>query len=129
MDNSFIEKQTKQLVAHMNDYHKATQLKKRGEAAIFEKHKQADGQFGEGLKDDLTQYRKNFAQEWGMNGWRNTQFVKQQAEEAQRPTETEVEKMHQDHEMQEQQTSAKREEFLKTIHDNKPKPQQGPKPR
>lgn len=129
MDNSFIEKQTKELVAHMNDYQKATQLKKRGEAAIFNKHKQADGQFGEGLKDDLTQYRKNFAQEWGINGWRNTQFVKQQAEAAQRPTDTQIDEMYQDQLAQEQETTAKREEFLKSIQNNQPKPQQGPKPR
>lgn len=129
MDNSLIEKQTKELVAHMNDFQSATQLQKKGEAAIFDKYRQADGKFGEGLKDELSQCRKNFAQEWGADGWRNTQFVKQQIEEAQRPTETQITQMHQQHSTQEQQAAAKREEFLKNLQENKPKPQQGLKPR
>jgi len=93
MNNQQVEKQAKKLFAHMKDYQQATQLKTKGEAAIFNKHRQADGKFSDGLNEELNAYRKTFAEEWGIDGWRNTQFVKQQIEEIQLPTQQQNEKV------------------------------------
>lgn len=129
MNNSIIEKQTKELAAHINDYQRAYQLKKKGEAAIFDKHKLPDGQFGAGLRDDLIAYRKNFAQEWGYKGWRNEQFVKKQMEEAMRPTEEQVNDMHEQEVNQNDPVSDAGNEFLKNIRNNSQRPgnRQGPR--
>lgn len=126
MSNSLVEKQTKDLVSHMNDYQKASQLKQKGEAAIFDKHRLSDGQFADGLKDDLMKYRKAFSEEWGMGGWRNTQFVKKQIEEAQRPTENQIEDMYQEN--QSESVQAAREDFLNDLH-NSQKPKDNPRPK
>src|SRR5215217_1035848 len=93
MSNALIEQQTKKLVAHMNDYQNAAQLQQKGEAAIFNKHRLPGGGFADGLNKDLAKYRKGFAEEWGVEGWRNEQFVKQQIAEAQRPTDEQTEDM------------------------------------
>jgi hypothetical protein len=88
-----IEKQTRALVTHMNDFQKASYLSKKGQSVIFNKHKQPDGEFSSGLRDELREARIAFAKEWGVNGWRNLQFVKEFIVEAQRPTEGEINDM------------------------------------
>lgn len=97
MNSNELKDQTKKLVAHMEDYRKSLQLHKKGEAAIFDKNRIDDKTFGPELGYELTEYRKKFQEEWGSEGWRNTQFVKQQIEDAQRPTEEQIEDMHRQH--------------------------------
>jgi len=125
MSNSTINKQTKDLYRHMNDFVNATLLKKKGEAAIFDSHRQSNGEYSPGLKDDLASYRKNFANEWGQNGWRNKQFVKNQFDASRQPTEEEMSGM------QESERQTQRENFLNDLRDNtqQQKNRQGPKMR
>lgn len=94
MNEELIEKQKRALLEHMKDYQNASQLSKKAQAIIFNKHKLPDGGYGPGLHDELKQARIGFAKEWGINGWRNEHFVKNMITEAQRPTETQVEEMH-----------------------------------
>ena len=135
MNDEKVEKQTKKLVDHMNEYMKASELQKKGTAAIFDKHRLPEGGFGSGLNNDLAEYRKKFAEEWGNDGWRNKQFVEKQMDEAQRPSEKEVEQMHQQHLKDEKQSveeepPAEREVFLKELRNSqRPPSHQQPKPR
>lgn len=94
MKNELIEKQKRALLAHMKDYQNASQLSKKSQAIIFDKHKLPNGEFGSGLRDELREARISFAKEWGINGSRNEHFVKKLVEEAQRPSESQVEDMH-----------------------------------
>lgn len=133
MNNNKVEKQTKELVAHMNDYLAASQLQKKGEAAIFDKHRLPEGQFAPGLNEELAKYRKNFADEWGTEGWRNTRFVEKQIEMAQRPTEEEIDDMYQhesEQQSEQQEQNVKSQKFLNNLkNSHKPTQRQGPKPR
>lgn len=131
MSNTTIKKQTKDLYTHMNDYVNATYQKRKSEAAIFNKHRLPGGEYGSGLKDELSQYRQNFADEWGMNGLRNTQFVKQHFEEARVPTQEEINDMAEQQQEGKPELEAERSKFIAELPHNKPqqKSNQGPKPR
>jgi hypothetical protein len=119
MNKSLMEQHTKKLVNHMNDYQQAAQLQQKGEAALFNRHRLPGGGFTSGLKEDLAKYRKDFADEWGAEGWRNEQFVKQQIEDTQNQAQAKT-----------QESVAQREEFLNNLHKTrKQQPEQVQKPR
>ncbi len=129
MDNSTVKKQTKDLFNHMNDFTKANELHKKGEAAIFNKHRIGAKEYGPGLREELDTYRKKHSDEWGAEGWRNEQFVKQNFEESRKPTDQEIDDIHKQHNADEQ-LREKRDNFLNEVQQTKlQKPNQGPKPR